>query len=132
MSDIKAVLSSIGDRADDLRRSLAAFDGERLHRWGASLSQYQQLSQQQDSLAQLRRQRTTQDGELQKHQKELQSSHQQDVDQQLHYTGGASGWCRYWSVPLFDEYLRFLPVLDVVWYTCLRLYQRRDHSNVSM
>ena len=46
MSDIKAVLSSIGDRADDLRRSLAAFDGERLHRWGASLSQYQQLSQQ--------------------------------------------------------------------------------------
>ena len=43
MSDIKAVLSSIGDRADDLRRSLAAFDGERLHRWGASLSQYQQL-----------------------------------------------------------------------------------------
>ena len=46
MSEIKAVLSSIGDRADDLRRSLAAFDGDRLLRWGASLSHYQQLSQQ--------------------------------------------------------------------------------------
>ena len=46
MSEIKSVLSSIGDRADDLRRSLAAFDGDRLHRWSASLSQYQQLSQQ--------------------------------------------------------------------------------------
>ena len=46
MGDVRGVLSSIGDRAEDLSRTLAAFDGERLLRWGSSLSQYQQLSQQ--------------------------------------------------------------------------------------
>mgnify|MGYP006117134269 CR=1 FL=1 len=46
MGDIRSVLSSIGERADDLQRTLASFDGERLLNWSSSLTHYQQLSQQ--------------------------------------------------------------------------------------
>lgn len=46
MGDIRSVLSAIGERADDLQRTLASFDGERLLNWSSSLTHYQQLSQQ--------------------------------------------------------------------------------------
>ena len=51
MDDLDSLLSSIGERADELRSALATFDHRNLRSWHATLAHFQQLSSQLELLS---------------------------------------------------------------------------------